>query len=254
MRRVDIRLTVGNSEKEALSGKIPELSVVFPAYNEECGIKESVREACDALNQICDAWELIVVDDGSSDRTGEILKSLKKEFPNLTPITYTPNRGYAHALRTGFQACRFPYVFYSDADAQFDLKEITLLYRERDGADMVVGYRPDRQDPPERKIYSKIYHMIQRLLLGIRARDINCAFKLFTREFLDSIPLTSEYFLVDAELFVRAGRIGATVIQVPVTHRRRENGSSTVTFQTFLQTWKGMFQLRKEIQHWKPFN
>ncbi|HPR64040.1 MAG TPA: glycosyltransferase family 2 protein [Thermoanaerobaculia bacterium] len=234
--------------------RIRELSAVFPAYNESTSIEVSIHEALSALVDICVQWELIVVDDGSTDNTLEILKRLEGEHRNLRVISYTPNRGYAWALRTGFDACRYDLIFYSDADAQFDLHEIMKLYEEIDRADMVVGYRKDRKDPFIRIIYSRTYNLLQRAILGIRARDINCAFKLYRKEFLSMIPLTADHFVIDAEFFARAGIIGARVIEVPVTHHPRKLGSSTVSVKTICRTLKGMRALRKDLASWKPEN
>lgn len=246
---------ISEASKRTLTHRaVKELSVVVPACNEEAGIRKTLTEYISVLKHVCDTWELIVVDDGSTDGTHDILREMQIENPELNVISYTPNRGYAYALRTGFSAASMDPVFYTDADSQFDLEEIPLLYDEIGEADMVAGYRRDRRDPATRILYSRIYNLLQRMLLGIRARDINCAFKMFRQDFLRHTLLTSEHFLIDAELFARAGRLGARVIQVPVTHRFREEGTSSIRLKTFWETFREMLRLRGEILRWKPEN
>ncbi len=226
------------------SNKIPSLSVVMPAYNEEEGIEKVVKESINILKEICKEFELIIVNDGSLDRTEKILKDLEKECPELKIISYYPNRGYARALKEGFARANYPYIFYTDSDGQFDLREIKnyfpLIYEN----DMVVGYRIKREDPFLRKISSKFYNFIQRIYLGIKIKDINCAFKIFKSSFLKSIPINSENFLIDAEFFLRAKQNKAKFVEVPVSHRARYKGSSTVKFSTIFQTLKGMAKLK----------
>lgn len=227
---------------------IPQLSVVMPAYNEEDIIEEIVKKSSEILENICKDWELIIVNDGSRDKTEEILKKLKKEIKNLRIISYLPNKGYANALREGFKSSNYPYIFYTDADGQFDLAEIKnyfpLIYEN----DMVVGYRIKRSDPFIRKITSRTYNIMQKLYLGIKAKDINCAFKIFKSSFLKKIPLKSEHFLIDAEFFLRAKESGAKYIEVPVNHIERKGGKTSVKFKTIFQTLKEMKRLKKEFK------
>lgn len=224
---------------------IPELSVVMPAYNEEKGIEEIVRESAEVLDKICSQWELIIVNDGSKDKTEEILRKLEGEVKNLKIVSYYPNKGYANALREGFKVAKYSYIFYTDADGQFDLTEIKnyfpLIYEN----DMVVGFRIKRNDPLIRKFTSKVYNLMQKFYLGIKVKDINCAFKIFKAGFLKGIPLKSEHFLIDAEFFLRAKERGARYVEVPVCHRKRKEGSSTVKFSTIFQTLKEMKRLKK---------
>ncbi len=223
---------------------IPSLSVVMPAYNEEKVIEKVVRESAEILNNICKDWELIIVNDGSIDKTEEILKNLEKEIKKLKILSYYPNKGYANALREGFKTAKFDYIFYTDSDGQFDLSEIKnyfpLIYEN----DMVVGYRIKRNDPYLRKFTSKVYNLMQKFYLKIRAKDINCAFKIFRASFLKSIPLFSEHFLIDAEFFLRANEVGARYVEVPVQHLKRKEGKSSVKFKTVFQTLKEMKRLK----------
>lgn len=224
---------------------IPQLSVVMPAYNEEDIIEEIVKKSSEILENICKEWELIIVNDGSKDKTEEILKKLEKDVKNLRVISYYPNKGYANALKEGFKGAKYSFIFYTDSDGQFDLTEIKnyfpLIYEN----DMVAGYRIKRNDPFIRKITSKTYNIMQRFYLGIKAKDINCAFKIFKSSFLKEIPLKSEHFLIDAEFFLRAKERGAKYIEVPVNHIERKGGKTSVKFKTIFQTLEEMKKLKK---------
>jgi len=225
-------------------GKISGLTVLMPAYNEEAGIAHMVESTIPVLDAICSDYVFIVINDGSKDRTGEILADLQKRHPALCVISYTPNRGYAEALRRGFAAAATPYIFFTDADMQFDVAEIPRLFERIAAADMVAGIRVARQDPWARKLYSRVYNGMQRLALGIRASDINCAFKLFRREFITSVPLIAESFVINAEFFLRAKQRGARVAEVGVTHLPRRLGTTTVRFTTVLKTLVQMVRLQ----------
>lgn len=225
--------------------KIPYLSVVMPAYNEEELIEGVLRDAYKILKEICDDFEIIVVNDGSKDKTEEILKKLEEQIKELKLISYYPNKGYANALREGFKLAKFPYIFYTDSDGQFDLNEIKNFFPLIYENDMVAGYRINRNDPFIRKLTSKVYNLMQRFYLGIKAKDINCAFKIFRSSFLKSIKLESEYFLIDAEFFLRAKEERAKYVEVPVNHFQRKKGKSAVKFCTIFQTLKEMKRLKK---------
>jgi dolichol-phosphate mannosyltransferase len=229
---------------------IPELSVVMPAFNEEAVLPQSLAEATTALDLLCDDWELVVVDDGSTDSTPTVLAAAAGRQPRLRVLTQDTNEGYAAALIRGFGACRYDAIFYTDADAQFDLGELALAYPLLAHADMVAGWRQDRQDPWLRKSLSAGFNWLQRRLLGTRARDVDCAFKLFRRSFFERVGLTSSGFLIDAELYARAHLAGLRVVQLPVRHRRRAAGRSSVRpsslWRSFSQLWSLARALRRE--------
>ncbi|HHQ48621.1 MAG TPA: glycosyltransferase family 2 protein [Acidobacteria bacterium] len=227
---------------------IPELSAVMPAYNEEEVLPLAIEEAVDALEAQCERWELIVVDDGSTDRTPEIIATWHERDPRVWAATQRPNQGYTKALIRGFAEARYGAIFYTDADAQFDLHEISRLYPLLADHDMVAGYRIDRQDPWIRLLTSATYNTLQSWVLGVRMRDVNCAFKLFRRSFFDVVKLSSDGFLIDAELYARAKRAGLTWAQVGVTHRPREKGSTTVKLSTITETLRELWRLRRSLK------
>lgn len=232
---------------EMVDGKIPALSVMMPAYNEQDILPLALEEAVCALDKQALEWELVVVDDGSSDRTPQILEDASQRQPRLRIVTNPSNIGYSKALIRGFEACRLPVIFYTDADAQFDLMEISRLYPLIGKADMVAGYRVGRQDPWFRLLTSGVYNLIQRVVLGVKARDVNCAFKLFRRSFFAAVELSSDGFLIDAELYARADRVGLRWLQAPVAHRPRTEGSTTVKVGTIQETLGELWRLRRSL-------
>lgn len=226
---------------------IPELSVVIPAYNEEETLPDVLDESIAALEAISECWELIVVDDGSTDSTPEILRERSSGDDRLRVLTQHGNLGYGLALRRGFDAARYLVVAYTDADGQLDLRELAALYPFLRDAEMAVGFRVDRQDPWPRRFASRVYNKIASEIVGIRVRDINCALKMFRSSFLYVIELTTDDFLIDAELFARARQAGLRWAEVGVTHRPRGGGSSTVRFGLALPILRGLFKLRKSL-------
>lgn len=226
---------------------VPSLSAIMPAYNEEEVLPISLAEAVEALEEIADDWELIIVDDGSRDRTPEILAEWSAKEPRIRVLTQKPNQGYSKALIRGFYDARKEAVFYTDADAQFDLREIVRLHPHLKDFDMVCGYRVGRKDPPIRFVTSFTYNKLQSLILGTSARDVNCAFKLFRRSFFEKVKLDSDGFLIDAEIYIRAKKAGLTFTQLGVTHRPRTMGSTTVRIKTVTDTLKQLWQLRRSI-------
>jgi dolichol-phosphate mannosyltransferase len=224
---------------------IASISVVMPAYNEQDALPVSLREAVEALEEMATDWEIIIVDDGSTDATPRILAEWSAREPRIRVLTQSPNQGYSKALIRGFKAAVKDAVFYTDADAQFDLREIVRLYPLLEQHDMVTGYRINRQDPPLRLLTSRVFNTLQGLVLGNRVRDVNCAFKLFRRSFFDRVHLSSDGFLIDAELYLRAKRAGLKKTQVGVMHRPRTLGNTTVRASTVAQTLRALWNLSR---------
>jgi dolichol-phosphate mannosyltransferase len=205
------------------------LSLVIPAYNEAESIGRAVAEAEAALASFCAEYEVLVVDDGSRDRTAEIVSRLSPQFPRTRLLRHSKNRGYGAALRTGFRAARFDRVAFTDADCQFDLTDLASLMRLCEGHSIAVGYRIHRQDPWHRRFYSGCYNRLVRLLLGTGVQDCDCALKVFRRDTLSALVPHSSDFFVNAEMLSRARQLGYSVTETAVQHRPRLEGQSKVS-------------------------
>ena len=168
--------------------RISSLSAFFPAYNDGGTIPSMVLTALMAMRQVTDDYEVIVVNDGSSDYTSQVLEELASRYPELRVIHHPQNRGYGGALRTGFAAATKNWLFYTDGDAQYNpLELINLVHGLKDGVDVVNGYKIMRNDPLVRKIIGRMYHHFVRLAFGFKLRDVDCDFRLIRRSLFDAI-------------------------------------------------------------------
>jgi dolichol-phosphate mannosyltransferase len=212
------------------------LSLVIPAWNEQETIRQAVREADAALSALAADHEIIVVDDGSTDHTGEIVRGLAVTNPRVRLVRHPRNLGYGAALRTGFRAAAFELVAFTDADCQFDLTELAYLLPLTRRYDVTCGYRIDRQDPARRRFLSGGYNGLVRLLLGSPVHDIDCALKVFRRGPLQAILPGCDNFFVNTEMLTQARLRGLSVVEVGVHHRRRAAGRSKVSWRAVPQT------------------
>lgn len=236
-------------KSKPLPGPVRQLSVVLPAYNEEANVERVVAQVAGYLDRTGLDYEILVVNDGSHDRTGEILARLQERFPRLRPLHHEQNRGYGAALRTGFDAARMPFVFYMDGDGQFDIGDLDKLLPLADENVIVTGYRIERRDPFMRRMNARLFGgFLVRVLLGVRVRDLNCAFKLIPKKVLDAITLESTGALINAELYGRAIRRGFGIREVGVHHYPREAGVQTgAHLSVILRAFYDLFRLRQKI-------
>jgi glycosyltransferase involved in cell wall biosynthesis len=226
------------------------LSVFFPMFNEEANAEEAVRRALAVLPALVEDFEIILVNDGSRDRTGELADTLAARDRRVRAVHHAENRGYGAALKSGFAAATGELVFFTDGDLQFDLAELELLLAVIDGCDVVAGYRLDRQDPLQRRINAHLWNLLVRLTLGLRIRDVNCAFKLFRRGVVEALgPLEADGAMLSAELMLRLQRSGARIREVGVHHFPRHHGQQTGAKPGVI--WKALRELRalrKELE------
>jgi glycosyltransferase involved in cell wall biosynthesis len=223
------------------------LSLFFPAYNEEANITASVKQAEAVLKDSVNDYEIIIVDDGSTDRTPEIADELAKKNPRVKVVHHSPNQGYGAAVWSGITRATKDYVFFTDADLQFDLKELPRLLAFVPEYKVVLGYRAKRQDPFMRLLNAKGWNVLNRLLFGLKVKDIDCAFKLFERKLIINLPIKSRGAMMSAELLIHLQRQGVPFKEVPVTHLPRIAGSPTGAkisvirraFKELLQTYRG---------------
>lgn len=229
------------------------ISAVLPAYNEEENIEIATTRMADALRSLnLRDWEVIVVDDGSIDKTPAIADRLAAADPaHIRVIHHHPNRGYAEALKSGFTSARYQLVFYTDSDNQFDVGELKKLLPLIEDADIVCGFRIYRFDPLTRLVLSWGYNLLVRIIFRINVRDIDCAFKLFRREVFDKIAIESKKFFVDAEILAKARFHGMKLVEIGVRHYPRQAGHSTVRASHIFSTLKEIAQMWVNV-HSKP--
>lgn len=224
------------------------LSVFFPCYNEEANVERVTMYAVKVLSQLVSDWEIILVDDGSKDQTGAIADRLAAADSRIRVVHHNPNKGYGMALRSGFAAARKPYVFYTDGDGQFDMADLAKLLPLRDKADIVSGYRQNRQDNLVRRLNAACWGFMVKRMLKFRCRDVDSAFKLYKREIFDRIQLKSTGALIDAEVLARASHLGYTITTVPVRHLPRQAGTQTgAKFSVIVKAFKELMALRRDI-------
>ncbi len=223
------------------------LSIFFPAYNEEDNIADSVREAKKVVRQITDRYEIIVVDDGSSDRTAAIVSDIAREDPLVRLVRHEQNQGYGAAVWSGIQAARYDWVFFTDADLQFRLDELTRLVEHIPEHNVVLGCRSPRKDPFIRLVNAKGWNILNRIVFGLKAKDIDCAFKLFDRRLVAALPVKSRGAMMTAEMLIHLQKNGVNFKEVPVTHLPRTKGVATgAKPAVILRAFKELFGLYRD--------
>jgi hypothetical protein len=203
------------------------LTLILPARNEEGNLERVVARSIEVLNERVPDWELVIVVNGSTDRTPEIADALAKREPRLRVVHRPDESGYGLAWRTGFAHARGEYLMCMDSDGQFDLGDITLLLPYVNHYDIVAGYRIDRQDPPHRKLNAAIFHLAARALFRVHLRDLDCGFKIFRAALIHSLPLRSPGALINLEIQSLARLRHASVVEVGVHHYPRQAGEPT---------------------------
>jgi glycosyltransferase involved in cell wall biosynthesis len=212
-------------------GKQPSISIFFPAWNEEDYVERAVKRAMDVLPGLTDDFEIIIVNDASTDRTREISEALAARIPQVRVITHPVNLKLGGAMRTGLAASTKDIVVYSDMDLPWDMRELerALHLMEYLEADMICAFRFDRtSEGPKRILYSFVYNLLIRSLFGVQIKDINFSFKVMHRRVLESMELKSQGSFIDAELVVKAIRKGFRVFQMGVDYFPRTRGVSTL--------------------------
>jgi glycosyltransferase involved in cell wall biosynthesis len=224
--------------------RLSSISIVFPAYNEAENIEAAVAAAREAATKYAERHEIIIVNDGSADRTGEIIDAMARDKGDVVPVHHSKNRGYGAALCSGFNRASMDYVFFSDSDLQFDLNELGKLVEWSDQYDIVAGYRAQRADSFHRKLNAWAWNMLVRLLLGVKARDIDCAFKLFKRRIFETIKLDSAGAMVNTEILALARRHNFTMKELPVSHYPRIRGQQTgANLRVIIRAFRELFKM-----------
>jgi len=230
----------------------PTVSAIVPLFNEEAYVARTVQALSGVLGGLTAAFEIVLVDDGSSDDTRRLVAAAVQADDRVQAVHHDRNRGLGAALRSGFARATGELLLYTDADLPFDLHEVPRAVRllELQQADLLCGYRFDRTlEGLRRTAYSRGYTLLIRTLFGLPVRDVNFAFKLLRRELLEDLPLASEGSFIDAELLIRAHRRGAHIIQIGVDYFPRHAGRSTLASPRVVRgILREMRRLRRELR------
>jgi glycosyltransferase involved in cell wall biosynthesis len=217
----------GTQPKEQKAGTKYSLSVVMPAHNEEVAIADTVCSTLNAVSAWTEDFEVIIVDDGSQDRTGAILDEIAARDPRVRVIHHGTNQGYGAALVSGFEATRKELVFFMDSDGQFDIAELERFFPLIERYDAVLGYRVDRQDTWVRKLNAWGWKWLVYLVFKLKVRDIDCAFKLYPGKFFQEHRLETRGAMINTEILYKFKHAGYTYTQVGVRHLPRRGGRAT---------------------------
>lgn len=227
----------------------PSITAFFPAYNDSGTIASMVIGVMIVLEELTDDYEIIVINDGSKDATPQILDRLAADYERVRVIHHQKNRGYGGALRSGFANATKEWVFYTDGDAQYDVRDLKTLYPLlQEGVDMAQGYKIKRHDPWYRIVIGRLYHNMVRLLFGLRLRDVDCDFRLIRRQVFDKVRLTRDSGVICVELMKKIQDNGFVILEGPVSHFHRAYGRSQFfNFRRIFRVGIDLFRLWVEL-------
>lgn len=224
------------------------ISVIIPAYCDETTVGRLVEDVDCLLKEVATDYEIICVNDGSRDNTLNVLNDLARRFGNMRVINHEVNQGFGRTIRELYYAGKKELVFSLPGDYQFAPKELLTMAQGLRSAELVIGHRVNRNDPPRRKLQSQVYNMMLRLFYGITFQDVN-SIKLFRRDILDRVHLESSSPFVDAELCIRAHRAGFRVLEVPIEHLPRlSQGASGGKFSVIWDTFADLMTMAPRIK------
>lgn len=228
------------------------ISVVLPAHNEEAVLADTLDKCVAVLSEIAPDYEIIVVDDGSDDRTGTIADAFATANPHIRVVHNRPQRGYGGALIAGFNAMTKPLAFFMDADGQFDIRDLALLLPLREqGHRAVLGYRLRRQDSPLRKVNAWGWKLLVSTLFGLHVSDVDCAFKLYDTSLVRAVDVTAEGAMVNTEMLVKLTRMGVPFVEAPVRHYPRLHGqASGANLRVIFHAFRELFRLHSKLRNW----
>ena len=229
---------------------IDKLSVFLPIYNEEATVQKVILATKKVLQNVAEEWELIIVDDGSTDGSAGLIRELAESEKRIRVVTHGVNKGYGATITSGLYESKFPWIAFTDSDGQFDFAEITdfIAKQKETGAELVVGYYRKRQVSVYKKITSKLWELTVFILFGLKVRDIDCGFKLISKRVIDVIPRleSKRGAFISSELLIKAKKRGFKIVEIPVTHYPRLKGVGTgrnlnvivKSFVDLLRLWK----------------
>lgn len=236
-----------------MAKKLPELSIFFPFWNEEKNIESVINKAIPVARAVADKWEIIMINDGSSDNTNNLAQKLAEKNENLKLISHFPNRGYGAALKEGFSKSKYKYIVFNDGDGQFDFSEVTKFFNSINDADIVIGFRKKRNDSNllKRLLLMNLLKIWDFIFFHFYYRDIDCGFKMFTRNGLKQIgPLRSEGAMITTEILAKAKKKKLVVKEIGVNHYSRIHGSqSGANFPVILRAILESLQLWYDLHY-----
>jgi len=207
--------------------KLSSLTAFFPVYNEEKNVEEMVKQLKKMLPKVANAWEIVIVNDGSKDRTAAVAERLAAASPLVRVVHHTHNRGYGAALKTGFATAQYDWVFFTDGDLQFNIQQLGEFIPYTLKSNVVIGYRKSRAEGGLRAFNARVFKLFVDLLFRLHVKDIDCAFKLFKTRIVQSLELDSSGALISAEVLYKLKKKNQKFVQLPVDHLERKFGSST---------------------------
>jgi len=236
-----------------MNKKVPELSIFFPFWNEEKNIERVIKNAIPTAQKIAEKWEIIAIDDGSSDKTLKIAEKITKTSPNIIVVSHKTNRGYGAALKSGFEKAKYDLVVFTDGDGQFDFSEVVKFLDKVEKYDIIVGYRKKRFDNSIRHILMNLLKVWDFVFFGFVFRDIDCGFKMFKKDALEKIlPFRSEGAMITTEILAKAKRAKLKIAQVEVSHHPRIYGDqSGGNLRVILRAVRESFILWKDLNYGK---
>jgi glycosyltransferase involved in cell wall biosynthesis len=230
------------------SVKLSSVSFFCPAYNEEKNIPALISRVYPFLKEITDVFEIIIIDNGSLDNTGNVADNLSKKFLNIRVIHHIKNLGYGGALYEGFREAKYDYVMYTDGDNQYDVYELKPYLNLLSNHDILSGYVIKKALTLPRTIQSSVFNFLVRMLFSLPLEDINCSLKIYKRKVIESMQIKSRSAFIDAEMLVRATRAGNSITQFPVTHFPRMNGVASGSKWTIIYgTIKDMIKFKLNL-------
>lgn len=229
--------------------KLAALSFFIPFWNEEENIKSVIDDVMSHIDAVAEKWELIIVNDGSSDGTLKIAQKITEKEKNVKVITHERNRGYGAALKSGLSAARYEIVGFMDGDGQFRFSDIEHFLDKIDKADIVIGYRKRRFDQPFRHVLMNLLKVWDLILFGFYFKDIDCGFKMFSKKALKKImPLQAEGAMITTEILAKAKKTDLKILQTEVSHCSRKFGNqSGGNIRVILRAIRESFMIREEI-------
>lgn len=234
----------------------PSVSIFYPCYNDWGTMGSMVLLTVRTAERLELDYDITLVDDGSGTHTLQLLDIIEASYPTVRVIRHEKNRGYGGALRSGFAAATKEWIFYTDGDAQYDVRELErLIERAGPDVDVVQGYKITRHDPMHRRIIGRVYHWIVKLAFGLRLRDVDCDFRLIRRSVFDRIALVHNSGIICCEMMVKIQRAGFRVAEVPVNHFQRAHGKSQFfnlprvarVAANLAELWVRLIVLRREV-------